>query len=184
MARLATALMILPTDQAQAWSLSPLLADAYTCIQWSYQNDINELICFGERQTTLWTKQEGWSVSHGRSSMSMLTCWLQSWLMWWMTVIHYRIDSRVSWFLDLAACICLLLWLADIFPLLFYRQSESTMQTFRGAKFPLMCNWLFYNLLCVLSVSFHFVHNVHLYGVITFHLTWLAYLGSQKGLYF
>ena len=62
----------------------------------------------GTKLPGLWTKQEGWSVSHGRiKKMFMLICWLQSWLMWWLKqVIHYPIGSRVNWFLDLAACIC------------------------------------------------------------------------------
>ena len=73
-------------------------------------------------------------------------------------VIHYMIFSRVNWFLDLAACVCRLPWLADIFPPLFHRQSEFTMQTFRVAHFPLICNSFFYSYLVCIFVSFHYVH--------------------------
>ena len=76
--------------------------------------------------------------------------------MWWMTqVIHYTIISRVNWFLDLATSLCHLPWLTDTFPSLFHRQSEFTMQTFREAQFPLICNILFVFLwaliMCIIS---------------------------------
>ena len=50
-------------------------------------------------------------------------------------------------------------WLADIFPPLFHRHSEFTMQTFRLAQFPLICNLFCYSYLVCIFVSFHYVHN-------------------------
>ena len=41
-------------------------------------------------------KDDRWATAEFRRCF-MLICWLQSWLMWWMTqVIHYTIGSRVK----------------------------------------------------------------------------------------
>ena len=138
----------------------------------------------GTQLPGLWTRREGWSVGLGRIwKMFVLICWLQSWLMWWMTqVIHCTVVSRVDWFLDLAACVCRMPWLADIFPPLFHRQSEFTMQTFREAQFPLICNLFFYSYLVCIFVSFHYVHNFQKWSSkVLLDLTWLV--GEERDLY-
>ena len=64
-------------------------------------------------------------------------------------------------------------WLADIFPPLFHRQSEFTMQTFREAQFPLICNLFFYSFLVCIFVSFHYVHNFEKWSnKVLLDLTW------------
>ena len=68
-------------------------------------------------------------------------------------------------------------WLANIFPPLFHRQSEFTMQAFREAQFPLICNLFFYSYLFCIFMSFHYVHNFQKWSnKVLLDLTWLDWV--------
>ena len=81
------------------------------------------------------------------------------------------IGSRVNWFLDLAACVCRLPWLADIFPPLFLQVIRIHNANFQRGRISLIRNLFFFLYLCILWAFIMCIISRN--GAIKFYLTWL-----------